>query len=66
MTAWIDAEWPLMAADLGLDDNVPEAPGNNIPERWCLASIRAVICNENHPYYDATVAAFAAKVEADE
>lgn len=66
MTALFDAEWPLMAADLGLNDNVSTVPGNNIPERWGLASILAVVCNEYHPYYDATLAAYLANMASIE
>lgn len=41
----IDSEWPLMAANLGLNGNVPNTPGTHILERWGLAMVANVLCN---------------------
>jgi len=56
--AYFQLEWPLLAADLGLNENVAETPGKRVPERWGLAMIEAVLCNERHPHRDETLAAY--------
>lgn len=54
----IETEWALLAADLGLNPNIVEAPGNRIPERWALAMVRQIICRTSHPHHLATVEAY--------
>ena len=49
----IDLEWELLKEDLNLFNDIPEAPGNQIPERWALAMVQEVICFGTHPIYQA-------------
>ncbi|MCX5770686.1 MAG: hypothetical protein NTZ09_10500 [Candidatus Hydrogenedentes bacterium] len=46
-----DSEWPLLAAALDLPDDDVVTPGEGIPERWGLAMVRTVLCNEAHPWH---------------
>jgi len=57
-------EWPLIAADLGLQDNNVHSPGDTIPERWAVAMVWTVLCNFDHPHRDATFAAYIANIAA--
>lgn len=54
----IQAEWGLLAADLGLNPNIVAAPGHRIPERWALAMVRQILCRPFHPHHAAVIQAY--------
>lgn len=53
-----EAEWPILAEDLGLTDDNPETPEARIPERWGLAMVRQVLCKPLHPWHTRTLEVF--------
>jgi probable HAF family extracellular repeat protein len=59
-----DIEWPLMAADLGLQQDAPNTPGTHIPERWGLMMVSTVLTNAKNPHYAPTIQTYYMNLQA--
>lgn len=55
--AFFESEWPLIAADLGLNEGISHRQGH-IPERWTLVLVQAVLCDPFHPYHNLALNAY--------
>lgn len=57
--AFVQAEWPLLQADLDLPGiHTPATPGRRIPERYALGMIEAIFCLDGHQDFDRAVQAY--------
>jgi len=58
-STFLQAEWPLLEADLGLPGiHIPATPGRRIPERYALGMVQAIICIGDHPDLDRLLQAY--------
>ena len=64
MRTQLEAEWPVMATDLGLNDNAPAVGSGKIPERWVLESVLAVACKPEQSHHNSMMAVYAANLNA--
>jgi hypothetical protein len=56
--AVFESEWPLLAADLGIELHEIATPNKRIPERFGIAMVRHILCNPRHPHHANTLSAY--------